>query len=192
MMPFRTFVVAAILGAMSLPSAAEDALSWGHSGNWRIKVDQSLNNGCFMIGSYQQGEILRVGVDKVHDQGYIMLTNSAWRSLEVGMKYKLTFKFDDEPGWGGTFTAVKLDTTVALVNYFTKSEFLKDLASKQVLAIYFGEKPVATLPLTGTFAAVQSLAQCQAKVNELTASRSPSRSDPFASGSVRPAVDPFQ
>jgi hypothetical protein len=96
---------------------------------------------------------------------------------------------------------------IGLANYFDKAGFLLDVAKKQTLTVYFDGKFVTRLPLPPSYAAVQSLMQCQNKIDEITASSAPSGrpsdpfangrvpssgpSDPFANDTVPPASDPF-
>jgi hypothetical protein len=170
---------------------SEDVVEWSHSGTWRVAIDQSLGNGCFMIASYMQGEIFRIGVSNTHKNGYVMLANPAWSSLEVGKQYKLSFQFDGEPPWTGNFTAVQIGNAVALTNFFDKGTFLQDIGVKQALSVWFNGKFVTRMPLTGTYAAVQSLVQCQERVNQITAG-SARPADPFRGNNVKPANDPFR
>jgi hypothetical protein len=41
-------------------------------------------SGCFMFGSWTQGEMLRIGIYNNKKNGYLMITNDKWRSVEVG------------------------------------------------------------------------------------------------------------
>jgi hypothetical protein len=144
-----------------------------------------------MIGSYVKGEVFRIGISNTHKNGYVMLANPAWSSLEVGKQYKLSFQFDGESPWTGSFTAIQIGDVVALTNSFDKGTFLQDIGVKQALTVWFNGKFVTRLPLTGTYAAVQSLIQCQEKVNQLTAG-SAKPADPFSGDNVKRATDPFR
>ena len=122
-----------------------------------------------------------------------MVANTAWRSVEVGKEYRLTFQFDAESPWSGGFTAVDMNGLTVLLNTFKDAKFLQDFGVKQALSIYYNDKFVTKLPLSGSFAAMKSLLQCQEKVNALTGTTPQNRStDPFSGGGVRPAVDPFR
>jgi hypothetical protein len=170
-------------------SAVEQPL-WATVGDWGIYVDTTLGNGCFILASYTRGDLIRIGIDNRNKNGYVMIANVAWQSIEVGKEYKLTFEFNDEPPWTGVFRALKLGELTLLSNYFNDSNFLKDFGAKQTLTIYYDGKFVTTLPLTGSFAAMQSLIDCQTKV-DARAIAPPTNSDPFSGGGTRPASDPF-
>src|SRR5207245_5840015 len=106
--------------------------------------------------------------------------------LEVGKEYRLSLRFDDESPWVGTFTARMLGDVVVLLNYFDKGNFLKDIAAKRTLTIYYQDREVTTLPLAGSYAAVQALIQCQNAID--ARGNAP---DPFDINPARRNSDPF-
>jgi hypothetical protein len=177
--------------------AAETVKHWNDVANWEIGVDQSVGNGCFMVAQYARGTALRVGVDKAHGGGYLMVENHAWKSLETGKQYKLSFHFDDESSWEGTFTGSGTGDEIVLVDYFSEPKFLKDLPVKQTLAIYYQNKQITTLQLTGTYDALKAMIECQNQVDGLTAPSD--RSDDGEAGQstvpsndTRSSYDPFR
>lgn len=182
------------------PCWAKKSIPYAKVGNWEIMVDQSLDYGCFMVGSYTRGEIIRIGINKKTKNGYMMIGNKAWSSLEPGKEYKLSLKFDGESPWTGVFRALDLgDGDRTLWGDFTKVNFLKDLGAKQGMTVYYNDKRVTWIPLTGTSAAVRSMAQCQAKVDAIVDETAHSK-DPFAGsprstdpfGETQPVSDPFR
>jgi hypothetical protein len=102
-------------------------------------VDTTLNNGCFLITVYDKRTVVRVGIDNTNSNGYIFIANNAWRSVEVGKEYRLTFQFDDEAPWNGTFTAINMSGTTALANTFKEPKFLVEFGAKQALSIYYSD-----------------------------------------------------
>src|SRR4029077_8979054 len=107
---------------------------WATVGMWEIMVDTTLNNGCFLLTVYDKGTIVRIGIDNNNSNGYIFVANNAWRSVEVGKEYRLTFQFDDETPWNGTFTAINLNGLAALANSFRDPKFLVEFGAKQALS----------------------------------------------------------
>jgi hypothetical protein len=180
-----------ILALMAVPTLADENMRWATSGDWDIRVDKSVG-GCYMIASYTKGEIIRLGFDSVNKNGYLWIANKVWRSVEVGKEYKLSFEFDGESPWTGVFRAIDLgDGLKALSGSFDKPGFMQDFGAKQKVNVYYEGKFVATLPLTGSFAAMQSLIECQSKVDEVLQSAPNSSPDPFSGSGDRPASDPF-
>ena len=91
----RILTLAALLASLAAqPSLAADAPLWATVGNWQIRVDETLNYGCFMVGSYERGDVLRIGLDfRSGANGYILVGNATWKSLEVGKEYQLSVQF---------------------------------------------------------------------------------------------------
>jgi hypothetical protein len=186
---FAVFTCCSLIGSQAL---AEESTFWAKVGDWDVRFDAALG-GCFMIASWPQGEIVRIGVDGVQRNGYLVLTNPDWRSLQVGNTYKLAFRFDGELPWTGVFTATKWGTSTVLEGQFDTGKFLADFAMKQTVMIYYNGRVVSRLPLTGNLAAVQSVFQCQDKANAIASGQN----DPFANvGAANPPInlspnDPF-
>jgi hypothetical protein len=108
--------------------------------------------------------------------------------LEAGKEYKLQFQFDEESPWSGLFTAGKMGTLTVLTIAFSDGRFFQELAKKQALVIHYNDSLVARLPLSGSYAALKSVIQCQDRVNAIAAGNS---DDPFADRDVSRPSDPF-
>jgi hypothetical protein len=86
-------IAAALLITGIGPAFATDTTGWATVGNWAVMIDSTLGNGCFMVTSYTLGTSVRVGINNMNKNGYVLIGNTAWRSLEIGKEYKLTFQF---------------------------------------------------------------------------------------------------
>jgi hypothetical protein len=166
---------------VSSPALATDSIPYANSGEWAIKIDTSLG-GCFMLGTWERGTAVRIGINRNEKNGYLMLADPKWQSLRLGNKYKLKFQFDDETPWEGISTARKIGDTTVLHGTFGDGKFLREFAAKQGFRIYYEGNTVAQLRLTGSLAAMQTVYQCQQKVDAVLTRNS----DPFARGN-----DPF-
>jgi hypothetical protein len=83
------------VGACRVPangSPSQDTILWRAVGQWQIRVDKSLGYGCFLIGSYTRGTVLRIGIDQQNGNSYVLVGNEAWRSLQVGNQYDLALR----------------------------------------------------------------------------------------------------
>jgi hypothetical protein len=177
---------------------AEKAALWKKVGDWQVRVDRSLSNGCFIIAAYTKGEIVRFGFDPSEQNGglYVLINSDSWKSLVKGKSYSLEYKFDEDSPWRGDFLA----TDMGLYGKSNKPNFLIDFAAKRILTISYEGRFVARLPLTGSQAAIKEMWECQRAMLGQSAQGS---SDPFAAeeqnardpfaGRTRPAVnlDPF-
>jgi hypothetical protein len=160
---------------------AQQTELWRTVGQWQIRLDKSLGYGCFLLGSYTRGTVLRIGIDQQNGNGYVMVGNEAWRSLQIGNQYPLSLRFDNESPWRGKATARRIGSgdMVFLYLSFSRSRFLVELARKMNLTIFYNGDVVTQLPLRGTNAAVQEMLRCQQAADVARRNNRPS-GDPFA------------
>jgi hypothetical protein len=187
----RLLLLALVLSCWGAPGArAQDTVLWGHVGQWQIRIDKSVNYGCFMLGSYTQGTLLRIGFDQNNRNGYLLVGNDAWRSLQIGNRYELVLRFDRAAPWRGPATArtIGSGTMVFLHLTFDSPRFLLELARRATLTIYYAGNAVTRLPLRGTYAATEELLRCQRAAD---AGRPANTPDSFSGGGPqRPAPAP--
>lgn len=171
----RVFLTVAIMVLPSLALADNLSPLWSTSGDWQIRVDSTLGDGCFMLGSYHDGTILRIGLDITHKISYFMLGNAKWQSLKAGQAYDLGLRFDNGSMqfWHGF--GDRLSGSVFLAIPFENPKVWKAISDASALSFTYKGNNIATLPLTGTTAAVKKLFQCQSEYGW-----GQSSSDPFA------------
>lgn len=174
------------------PSAAfgQDTPLWRTVGQWQIRVDASLGYGCFLVGSYTRGTVLRIGINQQNGNGYVMVGNEAWRSLQVGNQYDLAMRFDGNAPWRGRATARRIGNGEMVFLYlsFDRARFLVELARRNNMTIIYQGAVVTQLPLHGTNAAVQEMLNCQ-RVADAARKNRP-QGDPFAGSPQGPASGP--
>src|SRR5258706_3125855 len=118
---------------------AQETVLWRAVGQWQIRVDKSLGYGCFLLGSYTQGTVLRIGIDQQNGNGYVMVGNVAWRSLRVGNQYDLALRFDNSSPWRGKAAARRIGSRdmVFLHPPVRRSRFLVQLARRLKFTDFF-------------------------------------------------------
>jgi hypothetical protein len=170
---------------------AQDTVLWRAVGQWQIRVDKSLGYGCFLLGSYTRGTVLRIGIDQQNGNGYIMVGNEAWRSLQIGNQYDLALRFDSTAAWRGRATARTIGSGDMRFLYlsFDRARFLVELARRLNLTILYNNQVVTQLPLHGTNAAVQEMIRCQRAADAARGNTRP-QGDPFAGSPKGPAANP--
>jgi hypothetical protein len=173
------------------PALAQETVLWRTVGQWQIRVDASLGYGCFLVGSYTRGTVLRIGIDQQNGNGYVMVGNEAWRSLQVGSQYDLALRFDNAAPWRGRATARRIGSgdMVFLYLSFDRARFLVELARRLNMTIYYQGDFVTQLPLHGTNAAVQEMLLCQ-RAADIARKNSRPPGDPFAGSPQGPASGP--
>jgi hypothetical protein len=183
-----------LLAIGSDAAMAVDTIDWKVVGSWDIRVDPSVNFGCFMLASYTRGDVFRFGFDRQSAHGYIIVGNANWHSISAGSQYPISLQFDSETPWTGNALGVDVgDGLKGLELSFTDQRVMQELAERQVLSISYQSSSIASLPLTGTGTAVAELVSCQNQVDRTVAAHRQAQppADPFASPVPAPPSDPF-
>ncbi|MBS0523225.1 MAG: hypothetical protein JSS04_06270 [Proteobacteria bacterium] len=177
--------------AVALPGTtlAQGTASWGQVGGWKILVDRSVGDGCFAFQPYEDGTIVRIGVDRNHQAVYLLFGNPQWKSLEVGKRYRMRFVFDRASSYDGELVATEIGSstpkTTVLKHANLAGSFVNDFAQRNIMEIYYQGSRVANLSLRNTYAAISEVVNCQREMGFTQKS-----SDPFSSGSGN-SRDPF-
>lgn len=178
---FMAFAVGLVLLLSSVDANAEKAVNWKNVGNWSIRVDTSLENGCFLYAQYEGGTQFRFGFDMGLGNAYFLIGNGNWKSLEEGKTYTLVFQFDNRPRWTGEGRGYLVgENLVGLVGTVSDGEFFSELARSHVLTATYKGREIARLNLKGSYAAVKELLNCQAEMRAARAVGKQPRKDPFA------------
>jgi hypothetical protein len=191
----RLLLLAGALGGAVISAAhAQETVLWRNVGEWQVRVDRSVDYGCFIIGSYTRGTVIRIGIDQQNRNGYVLVGNDGWRSLVAGNQYDLTLRFDNDAPWRGRAKARTIGSGNTLFLYlsFDRPQFLVDFARRMNLTIFYDGQVVTQLPLNGTRAATEELFLCQRAADAARDNSRPAR-DPFSSGGAPPPrqQDPF-
>ncbi|MFC4273012.1 hypothetical protein GQF03_07460 [Sneathiella chungangensis] len=169
-------------------ASAEDQPLWKTVGEWEVRVDLSLNNGCFVLARYETGTFFRLGFNPPVGNAYIMFGSLDWQSLEHGKEYLIKIRFDDEEPWSGyaTGTGLSKDLT-ALTLVVDEADFIREFMKKNVIVIEYRGKEISRLSLRGSFAAGMELLQCQTEFDDHKNKKK--KIDPFSNHSNK--KDPF-
>ncbi len=189
-----TAVAFLICLSWQLPSKAETQPIIQEIGPWKIGVDETLEFGCFMFRSYDNGRMaLRIGWDPTTEQLYIMIANSDWGSLEEGKQYDTKIQFDGRPIWDAPMVGFRMGTLITLKVVTDDPDFLKEFAKFHHMQIDYRGRKIANLSLRGSFKATAGFIGCIETVETLKADNEfPSTgTDPFSVERVRPVRDPF-
>ena len=153
----RTFALAIFAMSLLAQGARGDndkTAAWGQVGGWGIRVDQSLGNGCFAGQLYEDGTCVRMGFDLKKKSIFIMLGNAAWRSIEAGKVYQMTFVFDEQQKYSGEMVGVMMGDKVFLDHSSISTDFAKDFMERSTVRVGYRGSQIAHLSLRNTFAAM--------------------------------------
>ncbi|MEZ5829948.1 MAG: hypothetical protein R3D05_02065 [Dongiaceae bacterium] len=162
-------VAVAALACTSMPAFADDLLKWAEVGAWPVIVDRTLGNGCFTYMTYDTGTMLRVGFTRLTSQGYMLIANNAWSSVEIGRRYDVTLKFGKAPPWNDEATAINLNGTISLWMSFSNVDVIVDFMQEEDVAIWYNGRRVDSVSLNGGYAAFSEVLRCQEVMNALPA-----------------------
>lgn len=184
------FACASIFASASFAEDKNLAAEWATVEGWDIRIDESMNNGCFITTVYEGDTFIRFGYEPGRGEAYMMLGNNAWKSIEADKEYPIELQLDNDASWTAKATGSKIGTTPMLYVFFKEFEFLDDVRRKRRIAITFEGKSIAKLNLAGSSAALLEMLNCQKSVNSMIANQ-PKDKDPFEKGEAKPASDPF-
>lgn len=163
-------LVTATLIACVFPTALAakdgDVLDWGTVGNWRLKVDKTYGNSCFMSSIYEGGIFLRVGFKPEGLDGpmYFMVGSESWISLKVGKRYNITLQFDNREPWSTSASVTMMGDIHWLSFEVADINFLKQFRAGTWMKVSNAGKKITALHLKDTAIATANLARCQVTV----------------------------
>ncbi len=178
--------------AAALP-ASTDSVLWKQVRGWSIYSDKTLDNSCYMATVFEEYTLIRIGFTSLDSNypAYVAIGNPNWKSIEEGKDYEIIYQFDNMPSWRADATVWMSAEIPFLHTGFADVAFLDELIRKHSLSIFYQNRTVATLSLSGSAAAARELALCQQARARPTAP-APSSKDPFQGTSTSPnAKDPF-
>lgn len=191
------FKVSSIFGLLVIlfvgrtPSAEEDVLEYAKVGNWHVRVDRTLGDGCFLLAEYVGGTAFRIGFDPSGYRLYVVIADTAWHSIEVGQTYDIEIQFGDEEKWVGGATGVSFDDSSGVPMLWAPIKggadlyelFFDEFMSESNVMLFYQGDEISNLSLSGSRRAAESLFTCQSrygwKSNDPFAKEPDSKTDPF-------------
>jgi len=141
-------------------ATAQDLQKWGASDYWDVMVDPTLGNGCLIQGEFQDGSLVRIGLDKVAGGGYVTVFNTAWGEIEDGVMYPVSFDLDGE-SYDGEAKGMHLNDVPGADIAFDSVEFFMGIAKHQTMTMFHDGAQVLQIDLTGTMAGLDAVLTCQ-------------------------------
>lgn len=177
-------VVAAPPPITIAPPAAvrQETEYYGEAGSWLVMLDNTLAGSCFAVRAFNDGTILRITNDARYSfndgEGYLMITNRSWASLEPGQEYALSIDLGFETPWNAKANVVTFGGFTWLAMPFngeSGQDFKNEFANARDITISRDGAYINQLDLQGSGEAVRLMGVCQAQANQNRAA-----SDPFA------------
>ncbi len=154
-------IVTISLALSAAPALAQDLIEWGTSDYWAVLIDPTLGNGCLIQGEYPDGSLVRIGLDRRDDTGYVTVFNSDWGDLVEGEIYPVGFSLDGEY-FDGEAKGIYLNGVPGADVVFDNVDFFMSIATRQSMTLYNSDQAeVTTFDLTGTAAGLEAVLKCQ-------------------------------
>lgn len=196
-------IAALLLACMPFAAAAQDAteakepILWGEVGNWAVRMDPGLGNACFVVSVFDTGHLLIVGrYFKPGKPGFFLsIQNEKWKSLVHGQLYSVSVQFGENDLWDAKTAAFKEGGVHKLIITSDDTDFLEQFKSSNIVKMFYEDKEIARLSLSGVEKAVDQMDACQKTTDEIlkTSRTEPDTSDPFAKNPSKQASDdPFK
>lgn len=149
------------LGVTAGAGAAQDLVEWGSSDDWSVLVDPSLGNGCLIQSAFDDGSVVRIGLDRTTGFGYVTAFNAAWGDIEAGRVYPIAFALDGE-SFEGEAKGIYLEGLPGADIEFDSVDFFLSIAARQTMTMFNGDgEEVLVIDLTGTMAGLEAVMECQ-------------------------------
>ena len=126
----------------------------------RDRIDPSLGNGCLIQGEFQDGSLVRIGLDRNTGSGYVTVFNTAWGDIEDGATYPISFTLDGE-SFDGEAKGLYLNDVPGADITFDNVDFFMSIAQRQTMTMFHDGNEVLSIDLTGTMAGLQAVLECQ-------------------------------
>ena len=176
-------------------AATADAITWRDNvRGWYIGVDTSVDSGCYMTTSFEEGTVLRAAINPALETFDFFVGDERWQSIESGKFYQLSVQFDSLEPWSGDSFGFRWNGTPYIGTRFSLNSdeagnFVDQFMTRTSVSIRYEGRPVANLSLRGTYAAMLETFECQSAMSEGSGSE---RSDPFSEGTSPGSEDPFR
>ncbi|MCV9944443.1 MULTISPECIES: hypothetical protein [Rhizobium] len=193
-MRFFYFVLAFMAAMPRIGLADDKAIQWKEVGGWTVAVDPTLDNGCFVLTSFDDDTIFRLGFNfrKKDKPLYILLGNPNWKSLEKGKHYPIELSLD-QTQWTADARGLDLDGLKSLWIDTDDTDLIEEFSGKLSFRARFNGKEIAALGLKDSERAADELLACQKAVNDAVMKQPapPQSKDPFEAKPGTQASDPF-
>lgn len=157
----RKIAVVSLLALCAAGTAgAQNLEPWGASDYWDVLIDPTLGNGCLIQGAFEDGSVVRIGLDATNGTGYVTAFNEAWGDIEEGKLYPISFDLDGET-FEGEARGMYLEGVPGADIVFDSVDFFMSIAERQTMTMYHDGAEVMSIDLTGTMAGLAAVLECQ-------------------------------
>ncbi len=155
---------AAIFAVMMPFASAQEVETWGTAGPWDILIDHSVGSGCFIQAEFDNGSLVRIGLDREKGEAYMTAFHDDWQGIEEGTTYGIAFDIDGA-SYDGEAVGIYLNGVPGADIYFDNEEFFLDIMAGNVMTLYNENGEVMAISLAGTMAGLDGVLECQDEID---------------------------
>lgn len=152
--------LAMAFSVIAVPATSQDLVEWGASDYWEVLIDPTLDNGCLIQSEFEDGSLVRIGLDPGAGVGYVTVFNEAWGDIEEGKLYPISFNLDRQ-SFDGEARGVYLDNMPGADIEFDNVDFFMSIAERRTMTMFHDGHEVLAIDLTGTMAGLAAVLDCQ-------------------------------
>jgi hypothetical protein len=157
----KRIALASLLASCVAGAAWAQSLEpWGASDYWDVMIDPTLGNGCLIQSAFEDGSVVRIGLDATNNTGYVTAFNEAWGDIEEGKLYPISFDLDGQ-SFEGEARGMYLEGVPGADVMFDNVDFFMSIAERQTMTMYHDGAEVLSIDLTGTMAGLAAVLECQ-------------------------------
>ena len=157
---FKAAAVSLVMVGCAGAAMAQDLVPYSEAGGWTVAVDPTLGNGCLLTSDFEDGSTVRIGFDATQGNGYVAAFNDGWGEIEDGTVYPVSFLLDDEH-YDGQAHGIHLNDVPGALITFDSTDFLVDLAKRNVMVLQHNGADVMSIDLSGSDDAIAETIACQ-------------------------------
>jgi len=143
-----------------LPKTAE-TLPYSIKGKWHVRVDMTLDGGCFTNVVFDDFTYLRLSFVPTQRAAYFMIGNTKWRSLQTETARAVAVGLDAFTPWTADATPHVIGNITYLWMEIPETRFLDQLGKAKTLRLQTAERLIGTYELSGSGEALAELIKCQ-------------------------------
>jgi hypothetical protein len=186
-MDMKRSVAAALLTLFTCTANAQDDMSplWEDVGRWQVRVDTTLDNGCFAI-IFENNSVFRFGINNANSTVYGIIGKDGWESIENGKTYDILIEFDSQGAWDVPSYGIDVSGTKGLSFEVGNSLFIEEMIERHQMEVSYNNEVIMEMSMKGSIAAFESLSECMDTFGSDAGGETNGGNDPFAESNNDP------
>ncbi|MFD0911285.1 hypothetical protein [Ruegeria arenilitoris] len=157
----KHLVIGLVWVALSGNWAEAQVSEWGTSGDWHVRIDAAVGNGCYIEKDFESGIRLAFGYLPDLEGGFISAFSADWLERPLDETGNVKF-FTSEEKFAGEVEMMVRDGMPGGRAFFNNPAFALEIAKRRSLRVLGPEGGEFEVDLTGSARAIAEMERCQA------------------------------